>query len=167
MSPAAHITLAVTPPSPLPNSGAVRELLDKLVAPAVSADAAAVRARSSEWQGLCVPLARDNGILAGALLADAEFALAATAALRGQPAAPSGEPLSDDDVVAATRQVLEALGATMNSQTTPQVSSDGSHRLPGLLPGPVAAMLAYPYSQREFVVTFGEHSKGRLTAVIW
>lgn len=166
VSPTPRITLAVTPPSPLPVTGAVRELLDGLVEAAVSAEATTVRARSSTWQGLCVPLTRENGILAGAVLGDADFARAAHAGLGGQPDPAADEPLSDEEVAAA-REVLEALEATMNSQTTPHVSSEGYHLLPGELPGPVGALLAYPYSQREFVVTFGEYGKGRLTALIW
>lgn len=161
-----HISLAVTPPSPLPSTAPVRELLDKLVEVAVSTDAATVRPRPSQWHGLCLPLARDNGILAGALLADTDFALGASAALRGQASTPSDDPLTDD-VVDATREILEALAALMNGPATPHVSSDGCHRLPGVLPAPVAALLAHPYNQREFVITFGEHGKGRLTALIW
>lgn len=166
MSLTPRITLAVTPPSPLPVTGAVRELLDRLVEAAVSAEATTVRTRSSAWQGLCVPLTRENGILAGALLGDADFARAAHAGLRGQPDSSSDESLSDEEIAAA-RDVLEALEATMNSQTTPQITSEGHHLLPGELPGPVGALLAYPYSQREFLVTFGEYGKGRLTALVW
>ncbi len=166
MSPTPRITLAVTPPSPLPVTSAVRELLDRFVEAPVSAEATTVRTRSSTWQGLCVPLTRENGILAGALLGDADFARAAHAGLRGQADSASDEPLSDAEIAAAG-EILEALEATMNSQATPQVSSEGLHLLPGELPGPVGALLAYPYNQREFLVTFGEYGKGRLTALVW
>lgn len=166
VSPTPRITLAVTPPSPLPVAGAVRELLDRLVDAVVSVEATTVRTRSSTWQGLCVPLTRENGILAGALLGDADFARAAYTGRRGQPDSASDEPLSDEEIATA-REILEALEATMNSQTTPQVNSEGHHLLPGELPGSIGALLAYPYTQREFWVTFGEYGRGRLTALVW
>lgn len=160
-------TILLTPPCPLPTAATVRELLDGLVEPAVTVDAAPVRARSTEWQGVCAPLVRDNGILAAALVGDAAFAARASAAMLLEPAESVADPRLDDEVAETAKEVLNVLSGAMNSRATPHVKLDGCHQLPGDLPASVDALLSYPHRQRELVVGFEGYGKGRLTAVVW
>lgn len=160
-------TLSVPPPCPLPEAGSVGELLSGLLDAAVEVEPVVVRERSAEWTGLVAPLAKDNGILAAAMVADAAFAARSSAAMLLQPVESVADPTLDAETVETAHEVFNVLSAAFNSPTTPHVKLDGCHQLPGSPPASVEALLRYPYRQREYRVELGDYGSGRLTALVW